>query len=125
MTKYHLGADGEVRPYTSKEEAEAAALALADARAIAASAFKAEGLRRVGQAMSAWGDERTIRFLAATWNMLDGAAATAAQILAKDVYVFWNRRRGEIDTMTAAQLEAFDPTAADPFGDGDGWPAAA
>jgi hypothetical protein len=54
-----------------------------------------------------------------------GGGATAPMMLAKDVYLYLR------DTVPAklaglaiqAELDAIDPSQADPFGDGTGWPA--
>ena len=93
---------------------------LAGARDIAQGRFRKEGLTRIEAQVPSWGDEGNLRLLAGAWNML--GTPNAQQLLARNLFLFRERRRAEIDAMDAATATAFDPTSADPFGDGDGWP---
>ncbi len=87
-------------------------------------AFVAEGVRRIAAQVPDWDSVETIKTVAGLWPAIS-AAATPAQLLAKDIYVYVR------DTVpaklaaitTAAGLSAINPSLADPFGDGTAWPA--
>ena len=72
----------------------------------------------------AWNSFARIDFLLSISNLLNAAAMTAAQTLAKDILVFARVTVPPKLTAIADQvtLDAIDPSAADPFGDGRVWP---
>jgi hypothetical protein len=86
--------------------------------------FIAEGVRRIAAQVSDWDSIESIKTAAGMWPAI-GGGATAPMMLAKDVYLYLR------DTVPAklaglaiqAELDAIDPSQADPFGDGTGWPA--
>ena len=101
-------------------EGEERANGLDSARDAARQIFRKEALGRIGAQVPSWGDENNLRFIVDAWNML--GTPNAQQLLARNLFLFRERRRAEIDAMDAATATAFDSTSADPFGDGDGWP---
>ena len=71
-----------------------------------------------------WDSLDTIKTVAGLWASHLAANATAARTAAKDIYLYV---RDTIPPKLAAvtsqaELQAIDPTAADPFGDGSFWP---
>ncbi len=86
--------------------------------------FIDEGIKRIAAQVPDWDTLETIKTVAGMWPAIS-AAATPAQILAKDIYLYVR------DTVpaklaaiaTAPGLSVIDPTHADPFGDGAAWPA--
>ncbi len=86
--------------------------------------FIAEGVSRVALQVPDWDTLDTIKTVAGLWASHLAANATVAQTTAKDIYLYVR------DTVPAklaavadqAELDAIDPTAADPFGDGTPWP---
>ncbi len=86
--------------------------------------FKAEAVVRMAAQVPAWNSFERIEFLVSISNLLNGAALTAAQRLALDILEY---ARDTVPPKIAAvanqaALDAIDPTAADPFGDGTAWP---
>ena len=85
--------------------------------------FVTEGIKRIAAQVPDWDSIETIKTVAGLWPAIS-ATATAAQLKAKDIYLYVR------DTVppkiaaiaTEATLAAIDPTAADPFGDGTLWP---
>ena len=86
--------------------------------------FKAEAIIRMAAQVSAWNSFARIEFLLSIANMLDTASMNAAQTLAKDILLYAkNTAIPRVNTAAdQAALDAIDPTAADPFGDGTVWP---
>ena len=86
-------------------------------------AFKNEALSRIAASVPEWDSFEFVTRLASIWNMF-GNAPNAAQTLARDIY-FYTRDTAIPRVNSApdqAALDAIDPTAADPFGDGTLWP---
>ncbi len=84
--------------------------------------FKAEALVRIAAQVPEWNDYEWVARLATLWTRL--GAAPVDQELAKDIYLYAKntaipRVNSAVDE---AALDAIDPTAADPFGDGTPWP---
>jgi hypothetical protein len=85
--------------------------------------FIAEGVIRIAAQVPDWDSIGSVKTAAGMWPAI-GGGATAAMLLAKDIYLYVR------DTVPAklaavpsqAELEAIDPAQADPFGDGTGWP---
>ncbi len=98
---------------------------LDDLKAQKAAAFMAAGVARIAAQVPDWDSLDTIKTVAGLWASHLAANATAAQIAAKEVYLYLR------DTVPAklaavpsrAELDAIDVGAADPFGDGTVWPA--
>ena len=86
--------------------------------------FIAETVVRMSAQVSAWNSFDRIDFLVSIANLLDTAALTAQQTLARDIFLFTkNTAIPKINAfVTNDEVEAVDPTAADPFGDGTPWP---
>ena len=86
--------------------------------------FIDETVVRMSAQVSAWNSFERIDFLVSIANLLDTAALTSAQALARDIFLFTkNTAIPKINAFaTQAELDAIDPTAADPFGDGTLWP---
>ena len=84
--------------------------------------FKAEGLRRIALQEPAWDTFETVALIASIWTRL--GAPSVAQVLAKDIYLYVrDTALPKLAAVTTqAALDAIDPTAADPFGDGTPWP---
>lgn len=113
---------------TASEEtarlAESSAGALAGLRALRRQQFKAEALARIAAQVPDWDSIESIKTAAGMWPAI-GGGATAAMLAAKDIYLYI---RDTIPPKIAAVadqpgLDAIDPTAADPFGDGTPWPS--
>ena len=86
--------------------------------------FKIETVIRMAAQVPAWDSFARIEFLLSISNLLNAAAMTAAQVLAKDILVY---TRDTVPSKLAAvadqaALDGMDPTAADPFGDSTPWP---
>ena len=87
--------------------------------------FTREGVNRIAALVPDWNTLDTIKTVAGLWASHLSANATPVQLTAKDIYLYVR------DTVPAklaavadqAGLDAIDPTAADPFGDGTAWPA--
>ncbi len=97
---------------------------LAEIKRAKGAEFIAEGVIRIAAQVSDWDSIESIKTAAGMWPAI-GGGATAAMMLAKDIYLYLR------DTVPAklaalasqAELDAIDPGQADPFGDGTGWPA--
>ncbi len=99
-------------------------LVLITSKAAKRGEFKVEALIRITAQVSAWNSFERIEFLLSIANMLDTASMDAAQTLAKDILLYTkNTAIPKVNAVTnLADLNAIDPTAADPFGDGTAWP---
>ena len=86
--------------------------------------FIAEGVTRIAAQVSDWNPLDTIKPVAGLWVSHLAANATAAQLTAKDIYLYVrDTAPAKLAAVTTqAGLDAIDPTAADPFGDGTPWP---
>ncbi len=86
--------------------------------------FKAETVVRMAAQVPAWNSFERIEFLVSIANMLDTASITTEQALARDILLYTkNTAIPKINAMTThAEVDAVDPTLADPFGDGTSWP---
>ena len=86
--------------------------------------FMTEGVARIAAQVPDWDSLEAIKTAAGLWPAISGGA-TPAMILAKDIYLYVrNAVPPKLAALTTqAALEAIDPTAADPFGDGTIWPA--
>ncbi len=86
--------------------------------------FIAEGVSRVALQVPDWDTLDTIKTVAGLWVSHLAANATAAQLKAKNIYLYVrNIVPAKITAVTTqAELDAIDPTFADPFGDGTPWP---
>ncbi|MCH7793836.1 MAG: hypothetical protein IH900_01665 [Proteobacteria bacterium] len=97
---------------------------LAELKAAKGAAFTAEGRTRIAAQVPDWDTLDAIKTVAGLWASHLAANATAAQTVAKDIYRYVR------DTVpaklaavaTPAELDAIDPSTADPFGDGTPWP---
>ena len=97
---------------------------LAELKSAKGAAFSAEGVTRIAARVPDWDTLDTIKTVAGLWASHLAANATAAQTVAKDIYRYVR------DTVpaklaavaTPAELDAIDPSTADPFGDGTPWP---
>ena len=97
---------------------------LAELKAAKGAAFSAEGRTRIAAQVPDWDTLDTIKTVAGLWTSHLAANATAAQTTANDIYLYV---RDTVPAKLAAvttqgQLDAIDPSAADPFGDGTPWP---
>ena len=96
---------------------------LDDLKDIKSAEFNTEGVSRIAAQVADWDSVATIKTVAGLWPAISGTA-TAAQLKAKDIYLYVR------DTVppkiaaitTEAELALVDPTVADPFGDGTPWP---
>ena len=97
---------------------------LSELKAIKRQEFKTEAVTRMAAQVSAWNSFERIEFLLSIVNMLDTAAMTTEQTLAKDILLYAKNTAIPKVNATADQatLDTIDPTAADPFGDGTPWP---
>lgn len=105
-------------------EAEVAAAKPAKLRAGKTAAFIEEGVKRIAAQVPDWDTLDAIKTAAGMWPAIS-ANATPEQVAAKDIYLFV---RDTVPLKLAAlsieaELDAVDPTLADPFGDGTVWPA--
>ncbi len=97
---------------------------LAELRLAKGAGFIAEGVTRIAAQVPDWASLEAIKTVAGLWASHLATNATAAQITAKDIYLYIR------DTVpaklavltTEAELDTIDPTAADAFGDGTLWP---
>ncbi|MCH8002967.1 MAG: hypothetical protein IIA34_15085, partial [Proteobacteria bacterium] len=97
---------------------------LAELKSAKGAAFSAEGVTRIAAQVPDWDSLEAIKTVAGLWASHLAANATAAQTVAKDIYRYVR------DTVpaklaavaTPAELDAIDPSTADPFGDGTPWP---
>ena len=97
---------------------------LAELKTAKGTDFIAEGVSRVALQVPDWDSLDTIKTVAGLWTSHLAANATAAQTAAKDIYLYV---RDTVPAKLAAvttqgELDAIDPSAADPFGDGSLWP---
>ena len=87
-----------------------------------ADAFITEGVTRITAEVPEWDSFERIALLASVWNML--GAPNSAQALARDIYLYVKTTvLPKLAPLDLAGLQAIDPTAADPFGDGAAWPS--
>ena len=98
---------------------------LADFKEAKGAEFTAEGVTRIAAQVPDWNTLDTIKTVAGLWASHLAANATVAQVAAKDIYLYV---RDTVPAKLAAvttqgELDAIDPSAADPFGDGSFWPA--
>ena len=86
--------------------------------------FVTEGVNRIAAQVPDWDSIETIKTVSGLWVSHLATNATAAQLTAKDIYLYVRDTvPGKIaDIATEANLAAIDPTTADPFGDGTLWP---
>ena len=83
--------------------------------------FLEEGVTRIAAQVPEWDSFERVALLASVWNML--GPPNAAQALAKDIYLYVrDTALAKLDPLTLTELQAIDPSAADPFGDGSFWP---
>ncbi len=97
---------------------------LAELKSAKGAAFIAEGVTRIAAQVPDWDSLDAIKTVAGLWTSHLVADATPAQIVAKDIYRYV---RDTVPAKLAAlttqgQLDAIDPSTADPFGDGTPWP---
>lgn len=97
---------------------------LTELKAIKTTGFTAEGVTRIAAQVSDWDSLDTIKTVAGLWASHLAANATLPQTTAKDIYLYL---RDTVPAKLAAvttqgELDAIDPSAADPFGDGTPWP---
>ena len=87
-------------------------------------AFRTEAIVRMAAQVSAWDNFETIKVILSIANMLNTAAMTPAQTLAKDILIYARDTvPPKVDAvLNQNDLSVIDPTAADPFGDGTLWP---
>ncbi len=120
--------NGQRVPMSPAEEtatqAEWSTAALAGLRSRRRQEFKSEALIRIAAQVPAWDSFERIEFLLSIANMLDTANMNTAQSLAKDILLYAkNTAIPKVNTAAnKAALDAIDPKAADPFGDGTLWP---
>ena len=86
--------------------------------------FFAEGVTRIAAQVPDWDSLESIKTVAGIWVSHLATNATVAQTTAKDIYLYVkNTVPPKLAAVTTqAALDAIDPTAADPFGDGSLWP---
>ena len=123
--------DGVVSPLDAAEQADRdakrllqPARELAELKQVKRQEFIAETVLRMAAQVPAWNSFERIEFLISIANLLDTASMTTAQTLARDIFLFTrNTAIPKINAFTTpAEVDAVDPTAADPFGDGTLWP---
>jgi len=87
--------------------------------------FKAETVVRMAAQVPAWDSFARIEFLVSISNLLNTTSMTTAQTLARDTLLYTrNTAIPRVNAVTTqAALNAIDPTAVDPFGDGTPWPS--
>ena len=97
---------------------------LAELKNAKGAAFTTEGVTRIAAQVPDWDSLDTIKTVAGLWVSHLAANATAAQLTAKDIYLYVRDTvPAKLAAVTSqAELDAIDPTAADPFGDGTLWP---
>ena len=98
---------------------------LAELKTAKGAEFVVEGVTRIAAQVSDWDSLDTIKTVAGLWVSHIAANATAAQTAAKDIYLYVRDTvPAKLAAVTAqGELDAIDPSAADPFGDGSFWPA--
>ena len=86
--------------------------------------FVIEGINRIAAQVPDWDTLDIIKTISGLWVTHLAANATPAQLKAKDIYLFVRDTvPPKINAATdQAALDAMDPSAADPFGDGTLWP---
>lgn len=72
-------------------------------------ATKAEGLRRISEAVPAFNTLHDVELIASLWPMLDSTAASAAMLLARDTYVYARQQIEFLRTATQEEIDAYDP----------------
>ena len=97
---------------------------LAELKKAKISAFRSEAIVRMAAQVPAWDNFETIKVILSIANMLNTAAMTPAQTLAKDILMYARDTvPPKVNVATnEAELSAIDPTVSDPFGDGTPWP---
>ena len=117
-----------ISPYQSFIDAWTAAAppppTLAELKTAKGAAFTAEGVTRIAAQVPDWDSLDTIKTVAGLWVSHLATNATAAQLTAKDIYLFVkNTVPPKLAAITnQIDLDAIEPTTADPFGDGTLWP---
>ena len=98
---------------------------LAELRLAKGAAFVAEGVTRIAAQVPDWDSLEAIKTVAGLWTSHLVANATAAQTKAHDIYLYVRDTVPAklVAVTTQGQLDAIDPTAADPFADGTPWPS--
>ena len=101
-----------------------AAQSLSDSKAAKRADFRIEGVLRVAAQVPDWNTLDTIKTVAGMWVSHLAMNATATQITARDIYLYVRNTVPPKVNAAANQaaLDAIDPTASDPFGDGTIWP---
>ena len=97
---------------------------LAGLKTAKAAEFIVAGVTRIAAQVPDWDTLEAIKTVAGLWASHLAANATAAQITAKDIYLYVrDTAPSKLAAVSSqAELDAIDPTAADPFGDGTPWP---
>lgn len=117
-------------PLTTSEEAqrdtEDAAYTVAKperAKILKRKEFLKEAVVRIATQVPDWDSLDKIKTVAGMWPSLQ-AGANASMIAAKDIYLYAkNTAIPKLNAMNSlSTINAVDPTAADPFGDGTFWP---
>lgn len=98
---------------------------LAELKVVKRKEFVTEGVKRVALQVPDWDSIETIKTVSGLWVSHLAANATAAQLKAKDIYLYVRDIvPPKVNAMTTeTEVAAVDPTLADPFGDGTLWPA--
>ena len=99
--------------------------ALKQERAAKRRAFVEQAVARTAAQVPDWDTIETIKSAAGAWPALAASGGiTAEMLLAKDIYLYVKNTVPPklAAAATQAGLDAIDPTAADPFGDGTPWP---
>lgn len=89
--------------------------------------FKVEGVKRISTRVPAWDSLETVQLVVSIANMLNAGAMTTTQNNARLTYLYVrDTALPKLNTLTLAELEQVDPTAAQPFlavdNTDDGWP---
>ena len=98
---------------------------IADLKKAKRAEFNIEGVTRIAAQVPEWNSIDIVAYTVSISNLLNLGSMTAAQTLAKDIYLYV---KNTVSTKLAAvttkdALDAIDPTADDPFADGTPWPA--
>ena len=118
----------DISPYQSFVDAWAAAAppppTFAELKTAKRAEFIVAGVTRIAAQVPDWDTLDTVKTVAGLWASHLAATATAAQITAKDIYLYVRDTvPAELAAVTTqGELDAIDPSAADPFGDGTPWP---
>lgn len=118
----------DISPYQSFVDAWAAAAppppTFAELKTAKRAEFIVAGVTRIAAQVPDWDTLDTVKTVAGLWASHLAATATAAQITAKDIYLYVrDTAPSKLAAVSSqAELDAIDPTAADPFGDGTPWP---